>query len=102
MVAVRKTIPMTMSTTGPARERRRGGLITGAGMGLDILHLVGWWLRCLRRSARRCGRRRRVLPYFSVSFPRGVTAQQHHDTNYQDQQRPCAVPAETSEVLEQG
>jgi len=63
MVAIRKTVPSTIRTKGPARERRRGGGgTTGGTLGvmseLDMVHLarrgrllrVGRWLR--RRDIR--------------------------------------------------
>src|SRR5581483_9412376 len=93
---------MTMSTTGPAIDRRGGDGMTGAGTGLDILHLIRRRLRCLRGVAWRRWRRGwrfRSIPYFPVTFPRSVAAQQHHDSNDQDQDGPGSVPVITREVF---
>src|ERR1700719_4609589 len=73
IVAIRKIVPKTIRTNGPARERRRGGGGTIGGTpgvitGLDIFHLARRrWLRTLhcslhcrrRRGARRKARRSR-------------------------------------------
>src|SRR5438270_7019880 len=102
MVPIRNTMPMTMSTTGPATDRLRRGATIGAG--LDIFHLVDGRLRLSSIAAR--GRRRWIYGSLNRRWCRvarsgGATLKQFHYSDHEDEKRPSTVPAEAAHTVQQ-
>src|SRR6202035_2390720 len=121
MVAIRNTVPSTIRTNGPERDRRgRGGgamggtpgVITGLGMPwLDMVHLArrGCLIRVRRRlrgsdirwNTRRSRGRRAWRQGTNVSAGGSIALHQLDDSNHQQNCGPCSAEAHAGDAVEQ-
>src|ERR1700691_2193781 len=117
MVAIRKTVPSTIRTKGPARDRcrRGGGGITGGTpgvmTGLDMVHLArrGRLIRILRcwRRDRRWNRRHSIRwntgrrdrrPQANVSVVGGIALHQLDYSNHQQYGGPRSAKSQAGDA----